>query len=64
MVGRTDVGTSREKQRETGRTFHLATRVLPEWARHPTHVLYAFVRVADEVVDDTALLETAWVPGP
>jgi phytoene synthase len=52
MVGRTDVETSREIQRETGRTFHLATRVLPEWARHPTYVLYAFFRVADEVVDD------------
>jgi len=52
MVGPTDVEASKEIQRETGRTFHLATRVLPEWARYPTYVLYAFFRVADEVVDD------------
>jgi phytoene synthase len=38
--------------RRTGRTFHLATRLLPERARDPTHVLYAFFRLADEVVDD------------
>lgn len=39
-------------QRRTGATFHVATRVLPERARHPTYVLYAFFRIADEVVDD------------
>ncbi|WP_254863443.1 phytoene/squalene synthase family protein [Halovivax gelatinilyticus] len=39
-------------QRETGRTFHLATRLLPERVRHPTYILYGFFRVADEVVDD------------
>jgi phytoene synthase len=52
MIGRTDIETSKEIQRETGRTFHLATKVLPEWARYPTYVLYAFFRVADEVVDE------------
>jgi phytoene synthase len=52
MHGRDTLQTSKEIQRRTGRTFHLATRLLPEWARHPTYVLYAFFRVADEVVDD------------
>ena len=39
-------------QRRTGKTFYLATRFLPERVRHATHVLYAFFRIADEVVDD------------
>ncbi|WP_135821052.1 phytoene/squalene synthase family protein [Halostella litorea] len=43
---------SKAIQRRTGKTFHLATRVLPERVRHPTYVLYAFFRIADEVVDD------------
>ena len=44
--------TARAIQRRTGRTFHLATRLLPDRARDPTYVLYAFFRIADEVVDD------------
>jgi len=51
-VEQDDIEASKAIQRETGRTFHLATRVLPEWARYPTYVLYAFFRIADEVVDD------------
>ena len=43
---------SKQIQRRTGRTFHLATRLLPKRTRHATYVLYAFFRVADEVVDD------------
>ncbi|RQG91658.1 phytoene/squalene synthase family protein [Natrarchaeobius halalkaliphilus] len=39
-------------QKRTGKTFYLATRFLPERVRHATHVLYAFFRIADEVVDD------------
>ncbi|MFQ3293772.1 MAG: phytoene synthase [Halobacteriales archaeon] len=38
-------------QRRTGRTFHLATRLLPQRIRYPTYVLYGFFRIADEVVD-------------
>jgi 15-cis-phytoene synthase len=41
-------------QKRTGRTFYLATRFLPERVRNATHVLYAFFRIADEVVDDAA----------
>ena len=52
----TDDGISRGKeiQRRTGTTFHFATRLLPKRIREPTYVLYAFFRVADEVVDDAA----------
>ena len=46
------VELSRQIQRETGPTFHFATRVLPERTRHATYVLYAFFRIADDVVDD------------
>jgi phytoene synthase len=52
MVAREQVAQSKAIQRRTGKTFHLATRVLPERVRHDTYVLYAFFRIADEVVDD------------
>ncbi|MEY7851301.1 phytoene/squalene synthase family protein [Natrarchaeobius sp. A-rgal3] len=39
-------------QKQTGKTFYLATRFLPKRVRHATHVLYAFFRIADEIVDD------------
>jgi phytoene synthase len=52
MVSDDRVARSKAIQRRTGRTFHLATRVLPERVRHATYVLYGFFRVADEVVDD------------
>jgi phytoene synthase len=41
-------------QRETGKTFHLATRLFPEEIRDATYVLYGFVRIADEIVDGEA----------
>ncbi|MFP4189090.1 MAG: phytoene/squalene synthase family protein, partial [Halobacteriales archaeon] len=43
---------SRAIQKRTGRTFFFATRFLPQRVRHRTHVLYAFFRICDEVVDD------------
>jgi phytoene synthase len=46
-----NIQASKSIQQRTGRTFHLATRLLPERIRHPTYVMYAFFRVADEVVD-------------
>ncbi|MFB6089547.1 MAG: phytoene/squalene synthase family protein [Halobellus sp.] len=51
MVKKAQIRQSKAIQRRTGKTFHLATRVLPERVRHATYVLYAFFRVADEVVD-------------
>jgi len=53
MVDHTQISTSKAIQRRTGKTFHLATRLLPKRVRHATYVLYAFFRVADDVVDTT-----------
>jgi phytoene synthase len=35
-----------------GRTYYLATMLLPGWKRRHVHALYGFVRYADEIVDD------------
>src|SRR6056297_908813 len=51
MVSDRQLERSKTIQQRTGRTFSFATRLLPERVRHPTYVLYAFFRVADEVVD-------------
>jgi phytoene synthase len=51
MVKQDQIARSKEIHRRTGRTFYVATKFLPQRVRHPTYVLYAFFRVADEVVD-------------
>jgi len=51
MVNQQQIARSKTIQQRTGKTFHVATRFLPERVRHPTYVLYAFFRLADEVVD-------------
>ncbi|KTG09269.1 geranylgeranyl-diphosphate geranylgeranyltransferase [Haloprofundus marisrubri] len=52
MVKDDQVARSKAIQQRTGKTFHFATRLLPQRVRHATYVLYAFFRLADEVVDD------------
>jgi len=52
MVEETQIARSKAIQQRTGKTFHVATRLLPKRIREATYVLYAFFRVADEVVDD------------
>jgi phytoene synthase len=52
MVNDTQLAESKAIHRRTGTTFYVATRLLPERVRHATYVLYAFFRVADEIVDD------------
>jgi phytoene synthase len=52
MVGDKQIARSKSIQQRTGKTFHVATRLLPQRIREATYVLYAFFRVADEVVDD------------
>jgi phytoene synthase len=54
MVEKRQLKESKAIQRRTGKTFYFATRLLPERVRHSTYVLYAFFRIADEVVDDAA----------
>lgn len=52
MVDDEQIARSKAIQQRTGKTFHVATRLLPGRVREATYVLYAFFRVADEVVDD------------
>jgi len=52
MVRNDPLERSKAIHRRTGKTFYYATRLLPERVRHRTYVLYAFFRIADEVVDD------------
>ena len=52
MVDSSQLAESKSIHRRTGRTFYYATRLLPDRVRRATYVLYAFFRVADEVVDD------------
>ena len=41
----------RAVHRRDGRTYYLATRLLPRWKRRHVHALYGFTRYADEIVD-------------
>ena len=42
---------------EHGRTYNLATRLLPASRRHAVHALYGFARHVDDIVDVTAVDE-------
>ena len=46
----------RELHQRHGRTYYLATRLLPGWKRRHVHALYGFTRYADEIVDRTDAL--------
>jgi phytoene synthase len=52
MVTNDSLTESKAIHKRTGKTFYYATKLLPERVRHKTYVLYAFFRIADEVVDD------------
>jgi phytoene synthase len=41
----------RALHREHGRTYYLATKLLPEWKRPHVHALYGFTRYTDDIVD-------------
>ncbi|WP_018500090.1 phytoene/squalene synthase family protein [Parafrankia discariae] len=43
---------ARELNAAHGRTYYLATLLLPRWKRPHVHALYGFARYADEIVDD------------
>ncbi|WP_250000716.1 phytoene/squalene synthase family protein [Actinoplanes sp. M2I2] len=49
----------RELHKRHGRTYYLATRLLPAWKRRHVHALYGFTRYADEIVDQTSELPPA-----
>jgi phytoene synthase len=44
----------RALHRKHGRTYYLATRLLPRHKRHHVHALYGFTRYADEIVDSSS----------
>jgi len=44
----------RNLHRTHGRTYYLATKLLPAWKRRHVHALYGFTRYADDIVDDTS----------
>src|SRR3954451_3016494 len=48
----------RALHKQHGRTYYLATRLLPAWKRRHVHALYGFTRYADEIVDRTEALPT------
>jgi phytoene synthase len=41
----------RRLHRAHGRTYYLATRLLPRWKRRHVHALYGFARYTDDIVD-------------
>jgi 15-cis-phytoene synthase len=49
----------RALHKKHGRTYYLATRLLPAWKRRHVHALYGFTRYADEIVDQTEELPPA-----
>jgi 15-cis-phytoene synthase len=48
---RSAYATCRRLHASHGRTYYLATRLLPRWKRPYVHALYGFARYADELVD-------------
>ncbi|SCG48120.1 phytoene/squalene synthase family protein [Micromonospora inositola] len=48
-----------ELHKRHGRTYYLATSLLPAWKRRHVHALYGFTRYADEIVDRTEDLPPA-----
>ena len=43
--------TCRDLHRTHGRSYYLATRLLPSWKRRHVHALYGFTRYTDDIVD-------------
>ena len=44
----------RALHRVHGRTYYLATRLLPRWKRRHVHALYGFTRYTDNIVDSAS----------
>ena len=53
----------RELHRVHGRSYYLATRLLPPWKRRHVHALYGFTRYTDDIVDAVGETQTPR-PGP
>lgn len=48
----------RQVHAQYGRTYYLATLLLPRWKRQHVHALYGLTRHADEIVDDLESIRT------
>jgi len=55
--------TCRDLHRTHGRSYYLATRLLPSWKRRHVHALYGFTRYTDDIVDTDGEAGTP-PPGP
>jgi 15-cis-phytoene synthase len=53
----------RDLHRTHGRSYYLATRLLPSWKRRHVHALYGFTRYTDDIVDVSGDARTP-PPGP
>lgn len=49
--------TCRRLHARFGRSYYLATRLLPAWKRRHVHAIYGFARYADEIVDSLTVAE-------
>ena len=47
----TAYASCRDLHRTHGRSYYLATRLLPAWKRRHVHALYGFTRYTDDIVD-------------
>ncbi len=54
MIARADMDYCRETIRTGSLSFHAASKLLPARVRDPALALYAFCRLADDAVDDSA----------
>ena len=54
MIAAADMAHCRDAIRTGSRSFHAASRLLPARVRDPALALYAFCRLADDAVDETA----------
>ena len=60
---RADYEHCRRLHASHGRTYYLATRLLPPAKRPHVHALYGFARFADELVDDVDAADPAALVG-
>ncbi|MEM9138730.1 MAG: squalene/phytoene synthase family protein, partial [Pseudomonadota bacterium] len=54
MIAAEDLGHCRQAIKHGSKSFYAASRLLPGRVRDPALALYAFCRMADDSVDETA----------
>jgi len=60
----TAYASCRDLHRTHGRSYYLATRLLPAWKRRHVHALYGFTRYTDDIVDVAGGDAASPQPGP